>query len=116
MVQKAAQKTALVDRRGARHRRRHRPAAGAARLCVAIADLENPKNGNFFVRTDVSSEPSVRACVRAVLRELGRLDALVNNADIAELTAHHLSDAAGFVTGQNFIVDGGMTRKMIYEK
>jgi NAD(P)-dependent dehydrogenase (short-subunit alcohol dehydrogenase family) len=116
MVQKAAQKTALVT--GAAQG----IGAGIARLlaqrgyAVAIADLENPKNGNFFVRTDVSSEPSVRACVRAVLRELGRLDALVNNADIAELTAHHLSDAAGFVTGQNFIVDGGMTRKMIYEK
>ncbi|HEX6268049.1 MAG TPA: SDR family oxidoreductase [Burkholderiales bacterium] len=235
MVQKAAQKTALVTG-GAQG-----IGAGIARLlarrgyAVAIADLENPKNGNFFVRTDVSSEPSVRACVRAVLRELGRLDALVNNAgiagpqsgpveklalaqwnrrigtnltgvflmtkhcvphlreargaiiniastralqsepdteayaaskggvvalthalamslgprvrvncispgwiahrrlrakdhaqhpvgragrdaDTAELTAYLLSDAAGFVTGQNFIIDGGMTRKMIYEK
>jgi NAD(P)-dependent dehydrogenase (short-subunit alcohol dehydrogenase family) len=36
------------------------------------------------------------------------------DADIAELTAYLLSDAAGFVTGQNFIADGGMTRKMIY--
>jgi hypothetical protein len=215
--------------------------AGIARLlaergyAVAVADLRNPKNGNFFVRTDVSSEPSVRACVRAVLRELGRLDALVNNAgitgpqsgpieklalaqwnrrigtnltgvflmtkhcvphlrkargaivniastralqsephteaytaskggvvalthalamslgprvrvncispgwisreklrrkdhaqhpvgragraaDIAELAAYLLSDAAGFVTGQNFVADGGMTRKMIYEE
>jgi hypothetical protein len=213
--------------------------AGIARLLaqrgyeVAIADLEKPKNGNFFVRTDVSSEPSVRACVRAVARELGRLDALVNNAgiagpdngpveklalaewnrrigtnltgmflmtkhcvphlraargaivniastralqsepdteayaaskggvvalthalamslgpqirvncispgwiahgrlrkkdhaqhplgragrdeDIAELAAYLLSDGAGFITGQNFIADGGMTRKMIY--
>jgi NAD(P)-dependent dehydrogenase (short-subunit alcohol dehydrogenase family) len=34
--------------------------------------------------------------------------------DIAELVAYLLSDAAGFVTGQNFVVDGGMTRKMIY--
>lgn len=213
--------------------------AGIARLLaqrgyeVAIADLEKPENGNFFVRTDVSREPSVRACVRAVVRELGRLDALINNAgiaepdngpveklalaewnrrigtnltgmflmtkhcvphlraargaivniastralqsepdteayaaskggvvalthalamslgpkirvncispgwiahgklrrkdhdqhpagragrdaDIAELAAYLLSDAAGFITGQNFIADGGMTRKMIY--
>jgi hypothetical protein len=25
-----------------------------------------------------------------------------------------LSEEDGFVTGQNFVVDGGMTRKMIY--
>jgi hypothetical protein len=200
---------------------------------VAVADLGKPAAAHFFVRTDVSSEPSVRSCARAVLREFGRLDALVNNAgiagpasgpveklalrewnrrigtnltgvflmtkhcvpplraargavvniastralqsepdteayaaskggvvalthalamslgpevrvncispgwiahqrlrkkdhaqhpvgragrdaDIAALTAYLLSDAAGFLTGQNFVADGGMTRKMIY--
>jgi NAD(P)-dependent dehydrogenase (short-subunit alcohol dehydrogenase family) len=34
--------------------------------------------------------------------------------DIAGLAAFLLSDQAGFITGQTFIVDGGMTRKMIY--
>ena len=34
--------------------------------------------------------------------------------DVAALVAYLLSSKSGFVTGQNFTVDGGMTRKMIY--
>ncbi|HEV3010444.1 MAG TPA: SDR family oxidoreductase [Burkholderiales bacterium] len=34
--------------------------------------------------------------------------------DVAELVAYLLSEAAGFVTGQNFVIDGGMTKKMVY--
>lgn len=34
--------------------------------------------------------------------------------DIAAMVAFLLSDEAGFITGQNFVVDGGMTRRMIY--
>jgi NAD(P)-dependent dehydrogenase (short-subunit alcohol dehydrogenase family) len=35
-------------------------------------------------------------------------------ADIANLAAYLLSPQAGFLTGAEFIADGGMTRKMIY--
>ena len=34
--------------------------------------------------------------------------------DIGAMTAFLLSAEAGFITGQAFVVDGGMTRKMIY--
>ena len=35
--------------------------------------------------------------------------------DVAAQVAWLLSDAAGFVTGQEFVIDGGMSRKMVYE-
>ncbi|MDR6956677.1 NAD(P)-dependent dehydrogenase (short-subunit alcohol dehydrogenase family) [Pseudomonas brassicacearum] len=35
--------------------------------------------------------------------------------DVAAMVAWLLSRNAGFVTGQEFVVDGGMTKKMIYE-
>jgi NAD(P)-dependent dehydrogenase (short-subunit alcohol dehydrogenase family) len=34
--------------------------------------------------------------------------------DVAALVAFLVSESAGFITGQNYVVDGGMTRKMIY--
>lgn len=34
--------------------------------------------------------------------------------DIAEMVWYLSSEAAGFITGQNFIIDGGVTKKMIY--
>ncbi len=50
---------------------------------VAVADLRtNPEF--FFVKTDISREAEVRGCVRETVRRFGKLDALVNNAGIAD--------------------------------
>lgn len=34
--------------------------------------------------------------------------------DIANMVCYLCSDKAGFITGQNIVIDGGMTKKMIY--
>ena len=34
--------------------------------------------------------------------------------DIAEMVLYLCSDRAGFITGENICIDGGMTRQMIY--
>ena len=34
--------------------------------------------------------------------------------DIADMVSYLISGKAGFVSGQNFVIDGGMTKKMIY--
>lgn len=49
---------------------------------------------------------------RVVMREAHLGDGLtVLETDIVGFL---LSPEAGFITGQNFVIDGGMTRKMIY--
>ena len=35
--------------------------------------------------------------------------------DVATMVEYLLSERSGFVTGQDFVIDGGMTRKMIYK-
>ena len=56
---------------------------------VIVADVARPPavrggGGLTFVKCDVASEAAVRACVRRALGEFGRLDALVNNAGLAD--------------------------------
>ncbi|MDD5716699.1 MAG: SDR family oxidoreductase [Sulfuricurvum sp.] len=34
--------------------------------------------------------------------------------DIAEMVWYLASEAAGFITGENFVIDGGVTKKMLY--
>ena len=37
-----------------------------------------------------------------------------NSMDIANMVLYLASDKAGFITGENICIDGGMTRNMIY--
>ena len=47
----------------------------------------------------------------AVQQPVGRVG---NPPDIANMTLYLCSDMAGFITGENIRIDGGMTRQMIY--
>ncbi len=68
---------------------------------------------------DVSGEWKKRSSRKPLrLRRADRLQHPVGRIgrpeDVAALVAYLISDAAGFVTGQNYVIDGGMTKKMIY--
>ena len=47
----------------------------------------------------------------AVQQPVGRVG---NPSDIANMVLYLCSDMAGFITGENICIDGGMTRQMIY--
>ncbi len=65
---------------------------------------------SLWQKSSRREEPDLRALDHAQ-HPAGRVG---KPEDIAAMTAFLLSDEAGFITGQNFVVDGGMTVKMIY--
>jgi NAD(P)-dependent dehydrogenase (short-subunit alcohol dehydrogenase family) len=60
---------------------------------------------------DTQGKPELLRPVDHAQHPVGRVG---KPEDVAGLVAYLVSDEAGFVTGQNFVIDGGMTRKMIY--
>jgi NAD(P)-dependent dehydrogenase (short-subunit alcohol dehydrogenase family) len=60
---------------------------------------------------DTSGKPESLRPVDHAQHPVGRVG---TPDDIAAIVAFLVGEEAGFVTGQNFVVDGGMTRKMIY--
>lgn len=69
-----------------------------------------------WIATDAWQAPSRRKKPKLSAQDhaqhpVGRVGA---PEDIARTVAFLLSDDAGFITGENVVVDGGMTRKMIY--
>lgn len=51
---------------------------------------------------------------KCIAEEFKKLGASVYVIDIAQMVLFLCSDKAGFITGENICIDGGMTRLMIY--
>jgi len=61
-----------------------------------------------WIETDPEAEHSEADEAQHPCGRIGRPE------DISAMVVYLLSENAGFITGQNFVVDGGMTKKMIY--
>lgn len=51
---------------------------------------------------------------KCIAEEFKKLGASAYVIDIAQMVLFLCSDKAGFITGENICIDGGMTRLMIY--
>lgn len=85
--------------------------AGLVGLTHALANSLGPRVRVNCVSPGWIAKEKVRRRADHAQHPVGRVG---EPQDVAALVAYLISDAAGFVTGQNFIVDGGMTKKMIY--
>ena len=72
-------------------------------LCVRL-------EGNKSLIED-SGGPGAETTADAVQQPAGRVG---KPEDIASMVMYLCSDKAGFITGENICIDGGMTRLMIY--
>ncbi len=72
---------------------------GIRAVCISPGAIETPGTASFF------ADPKVREALLApqLVQRTGRPE------DIAELAVYLASDESGFVTGTNFVVDGGLT-------
>ncbi len=79
----------------------------------ALAEVKHDFTGHniLVVPCDVSSELQVEKAVKITATSFGGIGCLVNNARLVLFLADPVNS---FITGQNFIADGGMTKRMIY--
>ena len=69
------------------------------------------KGGNTLKVVHLENNYTVYSGPDAYQQPAGRVG---NPHDIANMVLYLCSDMAGFITGENICIDGGMTRQMIY--
>ena len=85
---------------------------GISALTHAIAaSLAGKVRVNSISPGWIDNNYSVYKGADAVQQPVGRVG---NPPDIANMVLYLCSDMAGFITGENICIDGGMTRQMIY--
>ena len=85
---------------------------GIAALTHAMAvSLSGKVRVNSISPGWIDTEYTVYEGPDAVQHPAGRVG---NSMDIANMVLYLCSDKAGFITGENICIDGGMTRQMIY--
>lgn len=85
---------------------------GIAALTHALAvSLAGKVRVNSISPGWIDTAYTVYAGANAVQQPAGRVG---NPMDIAQMVLFLCSDKAGFITGENICIDGGMTRQMIY--
>lgn len=85
---------------------------GIAALTRALAvSLAGRVRVNSISPGWIDTEYRVYSGPDAVQQPAGRVG---NPMDIANMVLYLCSDKAGFITGENICIDGGMTRQMIY--
>ena len=85
---------------------------GIASLTHALAvSLAGPVRVNSISPGWIDTQFTVYEGPDAVQQPAGRVG---NPLDIANMVLYLCSDKAGFITGENICIDGGMTRQMIY--
>ena len=104
---------AIVNISSSRDRMSHTAAKGGiSALTHALAvSLAGRVRVNAIAPGWIDTDYTVYEGPDAVQQPAGRVG---NPMDIANMVLYLCSDKAGFITGENICIDGGMTRQMIY--